>query len=123
MNKLRLSIVLIFLFLNTMNCSKRIKIENYFYKYEDDFIEYVNSRIDNREFNGVKRWISAHKWVDYDILIVDFLIGKDYKESYYKPKIVYIGSDIYMDCPHCKGDGELIKKIKENWFVCRAERF
>lgn len=123
MNRLGLGFVSIFLFLNTMNCSERIKIEDYFYKYGDDFIEYVNSKIDNREFKGEKRWVYAHEWVDFDVLIVDFIIGKDYKESYYKPKIVYIESDNYMDCPHCKGDGELIKKIKKNWFVCRAERF
>lgn len=123
MNKLRLCIVLIFFLLYIINCSKKIKIENYFYRYEDDFVEYVNSRIDNREFKGEKRWGGAHKWFDYDILIVDFIIGEDYKKAYYEPKILYIESDDYTDCPHCKGDGELIKKIKKNWFVCKVERF
>jgi hypothetical protein len=123
MEKIIILVILISFLLNIINCLQRTEIENYFYKYESDFIEYINSKLENREFNGIKRWLNAYNWDNYDNFVIDFMIGKDYKEAFYKPIIVYIESDNYMDCPDCKGDGELIKKIKKNWFICRREPY
>ncbi len=97
-------------------------IEKKFYKYEEDFQKAADSYINKVKFTGTKRWLKTMPPGE-DMPFLEFHLGPDYRNDFYKPRIVYILSDNYSECASCSFDGKMIEKIKPQWYICKERPY
>lgn len=97
-------------------------LQRYFYRYEADFQAAADAYIADQKYTGKVHWIWAKgpgEMADY----LDFHVGDDYRQDYYKPRIVYVHTDNLRGVHLCSFDGKMIRKIKPRWYICEEDRF
>ena len=97
-------------------------IENRFFAYERDFQQAADAFMLEEKFTGTKRWLEA-RGPSEGGQYLPFHMGDDYVHDFYDPRIVYIHSDDSSGVSLCSFDGQMIKKIKARWYICKESRF